>query len=366
MLKKESKCSEVWWVSAVIVAFLVGGCVSSVSEDLRGVSAIDEAASVSTPASSISTPGSSVAGVGGEGLSDNSDSGSVPVVSPSTSAVLSDDFSVSVSGKDSLYVGGEGSSAGVMGEEEYDERVKRFFRFSRPDYSGYSDEYVTASAFRRRGLNSLLLNYVDLNDRSTPVGAFCWVAWSGFNALVLYDSLGEGNLGNLGVWYLEREAAERGIELFWETGRFDYDLSLRRLVLEATSPEVRDVVFDPGLPVALRPVAEGLYDVFEELSALPVRSVRPAVEELSDYPGLEEVTEEEVSRIWLEEFEVDLDEDDFDTLNRYVTPFRELFGEGVRYGEEVREIVNSECRTSPDEEWAEMVCPAWVAEVLSC
>ena len=215
----------------------------------------------------------------------------------------------------------------------------------------YSDEDVKALAFYKRAqavnLNRL---WVD-NDLSTPVGAFCWAV---LNVRFIEGSVETGVRGvfrpwwsrNLEVWHLEREAEERGIELEWETPPLDADRVLRRVLLEATAPEVRSVVFARGLPSVLRSAAEAVYSVYEELLALPVRRIRPTVEELSAYRRLRDLTEEEIVQIWPEEFELDYrSEDNAKYLNAM----------DVLRDDEVRGLLNDECKERP----IESACPPW-------
>ena len=218
-------------------------------------------------------------------------------------------------------------------------------------YADASDEDVKGLAFYERADAGLDNRLWDDNDLSTPVGAFCWAV---LRVRYIEDWTGTGVGGgfrpwvsrNLRVWHLEREAEERGIELEWETPPLNANRVLRRVLLEATSPEVRSVVFAPGLPSVLRPAAEALYSVYDELLALPVRRVRPTVEELSAYRRLRDLTEEEIAQIWPEEFEIDYrDEDEEKYLNAM----------GMLRDDEVRDLLNAECKERP----LESACPPW-------
>ena len=179
--------------------------------------------------------------------------------------------------------------------------------FERPDYSDYSDEYVVASAFHMRALVSDDPWAIDSNDRSTPLGAFCWVVLSVRLALFSWvESSFMGSLQFLRLWHVEQEAAERGLELTWDTGPvMGYMPSFERVLEKALAPPVRETVFAPGLPQVLRPWAEALYVLLEEWSALPVVDVpRPTVDDFlsadggSPYRGFEGITAEEIAWIW--------------------------------------------------------------------
>ena len=215
----------------------------------------------------------------------------------------------------------------------------------------YSDEDVKGLAFVERALAGLDNRLWEDNDLSTPVGAFCWAVLrvryiEGWTGTEITGGFRPWASRNLKVWHLEREAEERGIELEWETPPLDADLTLRRVLLEATAPEIRSVVFAPGLPSVLRPAAEALYSVYDELLALPVRRVRPTVGELSDYRRLRDLTEEEIVQIWPEELALDYRaEDNAKYLNAM----------DVLRGDEVRGLLNAECKASP----VENPCPPW-------
>ena len=219
-------------------------------------------------------------------------------------------------------------------------------------YADASDEDVKGLAFYERADAELDNRLWEDNDRFAPVGAFCWAV---LRVRHIENWTGSTRIGggfrpwasrNLDLWHLEREAEERGIELEWETPPLDANRVLRRVLLEATAPEVRSVVFDPGLPSVLRPAAEALYSVYDELLALPVRRVRPTVEELSGYRRLRGLAEEEIAQIWPEEFEIDYrDEDEVKHLNAM----------RVLRDDEVSELLNAECKERP----LESACPPW-------
>ena len=232
----------------------------------------------------------------------------------------------------------------------------------------YSDENVESSALVERAKAEHDNRLWEDNDLSTPVGAFCWAVlhvreiadWrADSRGIELRGGFHPWRSRNLRVWHLEREAEERGIELEWETPPVDADLVLRRVLLEVTAPEVRIVVFASGLPSVLRPAAEALYSVYDELLALPVLRVRPTVEELSGYDRLQDLTEEEIAQIWPEELEFDYrDEDNAKYWNAM----------GMLRDDEVREFLNAECKQRPMENpcsprevsetdiWASIIC----------
>ena len=165
--------------------------------------------------------------------------------------------------------------------------------------------------------------------------------------------------GNLRVWHLEREVEDRGLELFWEGGAVDDMLTLGHVLL--TARELRGVVFGSDLLPLLRPLAEDLYVWVDDLWELPVVRVRPTLEELasgdrgSPYRGLEGITEEEIARIWPEEFEIELTDESF---KDFVELLLERLGD-----EEVRGLLNAGCEVRRNDRYAG-ACPAWVADVL--
>ena len=215
----------------------------------------------------------------------------------------------------------------------------------------YSDEDVRGMAFVNRSVAEIFDRVWADNDLSTPVGAFCWAVlrFRGIQSSTNTQITGgfrPWESHNLIVWHLEREAEERGIELEWETPPVDADPVLRRVLLEVTAPEVRSVVLAPGLPSVLRPAAETLYSVYDELLALPVRRVRPTVEELSVYGRLRDLTEEEIAKIWPAELEIHYREEDAEKYWNAMDMLRD---------DEVREILNAECKERP----LENPCPPW-------
>ena len=234
-------------------------------------------------------------------------------------------------------------------------------------WEGFSEDVLRARNFYYRVFFRDDPLGLDANDVSTPTGAFCWVvlrlreimpseAMAGL--LSVSYLFGVWNLDNLRLWFLETEAANRGIDLR-ETGSTGYNRSLRRFLLQVMDPQIRDVVLAEGLPRVLRPAAEGFYDFFAELLELPVYRVRPKVAELPDYPVLADrkMTGEDIRRAWPEIVELELGEDHYAEYVR----LHELLEE-----EEVAGLLNSECKQRTDQEVRELGGPPWVAEVLSC
>ena len=216
----------------------------------------------------------------------------------------------------------------------------------------YSDEDVKGLAFYERAAAEVDNGLWEDNDRSTPVGAFCWAVLNvsyipGWTETGIRSGFRAWESRNLKVWHLEREAARRGIELEWETPPLDANRVFRRVLLEATTPEIRSVVFAPGLPPVLRPAAEALYNLYDELLALPVRRIRPRVGELSEYRRLQELTEEEIAEIWPDELEIDYREEDNAKYENAVEVLRD---------DAVRELLNAECEERLVKESA---CPPW-------
>ncbi len=352
MLNNQS-VREAWWACAALAVLLAAGCVSAASEESGGgapASATEGRAAPAEPSLVDGEPGGSIAG----GVS--AGSGNASSVS-STSSVLLDGVSI-------FGVEGEGE---ISEEElEYNKEIRDALSYDRPDdFSYYSDEDILAKAFHHRALLRDDPWGVDLNDLSTSLGALCWILLNAHmivpivraEQIVLVPLYGAG--GNLRVWHLEREVEDRGLELFWEGGPVDDMLTLRRVLL--TAREVRGVVFGSDLPLLLRPLAEELYVWVDDLWEVPVVRVRPTLEKLasgyrgSPYRGLEGITEEEIARIWPEEFEVELTDEVY-------KDFFELLLE--RLGdEEVRGLLNAGCEVRRND-WYAGACPAWVADVL--
>ncbi len=326
-----------WWAYTALTALLAAGCVSAASEESGGGvpdSGAEGREAPVLPSLVDGEPGGSVA----EGVSvGGGDTSSVS----STSSTLLD-------------------VASILSEEFRDALV-----YDRPDFSGYSDEAVLALAFHHRALLRDDPWGFDLNDLSTSLGALCWIILNAHMiapiAMVeqVLPSPPYGGYANLRVWHIEREVEDRGLELFWESGPVNDMLTLRRLLLKAR--ELRGVVFGSDLPLLLRPLAEELYVWVDDLWELPVVRVRPTLEKLasgnsgSPYRGLEGITEEEIARIWPEEFEVELTDEGYKN-------FFELI-ERLRGDEEVRDLLNAGCEFRMDD-WYAGACPAWVADVL--
>ena len=329
-----------WWACAALAVLLAAGCVSAASEESGGGDPASDAEGRAAPVAPSLVdgepggvePGGSVAGgasVGGGDVSSAS----------STSSTLLDVASV----------------FSVEGEGEVSEEIRDALLDDRLDFSGYSDEEILALAFYHRALLRDDPWGFDLNDLSTSLGALCWIIMNA-SAIVPIVWIGQflpspryGVGGNLRVWHLEREVEDRGLELFWEGGPVDNILTLRRVLLKAR--ELRGVVFGPDLPPSLRPLAEEWYVWFDDLWELPVVRVRPTLEKLTSgnsglpYRGLEGITEEEIARIWPEEFEI------------------ELTAENVKNAEEVDSLMPAGCEHRMYD-WYAGACPAWVADVL--
>jgi len=335
-----------WWGCAATVAVLAAGCVSAASEESGGGSPDSGAEGREAPVEPSlvdGEPGGSVAEGGSVG---GGDASSVS----STSSTLLDGASV----------------FGVEGEDEISEEIRDALLDGMLDFSDYSDEEVLALAFYHRALLRDDPWGFDLNDLSTSLGALCWIIMN-VTTIVPIVRLEQflpspfyGVYANFRVWHLEREVEDRGLELFWEGGPVDDILTLRRVLLKAR--ELRGVVLGSDLLPLLRPLAEELYVWIDDLWELPVVRARPTLEELasgygrgSPYRGLERITEEEIARIWPEEFGVELTDEgskDFEEL---------LFW--LRDDEEARGLLNAGCEVRRND-WYARACPAWVADVL--
>ena len=268
-------------------------------------------------------------------------------------------------------LGPESSEAAAS--EFLTENTKRLMEgFDEDDYSDSgenderpSDEEVRAMAFLSRAVLGSDPLGIDANDISTPVGAFCWVVlrlrWI-MPSKNTVDVLLEGS-PDMDWWYvdslyllgIERIVAGRGVELGWETGATGYNRSLRRFLLQATDPEIREVVFSEGLPPALKRTAESFYDYFDALLELPVYRVRPKLEEVSGYPTLAELSREDIRGFWPEILETKLSRDNYEGYLELLQLLEE---------DEVRGLLNSECSQLTLYERLERACPSWVAEAL--
>ncbi len=347
----------IWWACAAAVAVLAAGCVSAASEESGGgvpASGAEGGAAPVLPSLVDGEPGGVEPG-GSTAGSGSVDGGDVSSVSSTSSSLLGDASTFGVEGE------------GEISEEEleYSEEIRDALLDDRLDFSGYSDEEILALAFYHRALLRDDPWGFDLNDLSTSLGALCWILLNvttiapivrleQFLPYTLY-----GAYANFRVWHLEREVEDRGLELFWEGGPVDDILTLRRVLLKAR--ELRGVVFGSDLLPLLRSLAEELYVWIDDLWELPVVRVRPTLEEVasgdrgSPYRGLEGITEEEIARIWPEEFEVELTDESYND-------FGELLFE--RLGdEEVRGLLNAGCEVRRND-WYAGACPAWVADVL--
>ena len=328
-----------WWACAALAVLLAAGCVSAASEESGGGAPASDAEGRAAPVlpslvdgepGDVEPGGSTAEGrsVGG---------GDVSSVSSTSSTLLDAASRLDV--------------ASTFGSEEFRDALV----YGRPDFSDYSDEKILALAFYHRALLRDDPWGFDLNDLSTSLGALCWII---MNASVIVPIVWIGQFlpsplygagGNLRVWHLEREVEDRGLELFWEGGPVDNILTLRRVLLKAR--ELRGVVFGSDLLPSLRPLAEEWYVWFDDLWELPVVRVRPTLEKLTSgnsglpYRGLEGITEEEIARIWPEEFEI------------------ELTAENVKNAEEVDGLMPAGCEHRMYD-WYAGACPAWVADVL--
>ena len=385
----------VWWACAALAVLLAAGCVSAVSEESGG-----------------GAPASGVEGVSVEPSLVDGEPGGAGLGGSVASTVLSSPSSTSTV----LVGGGElgGGDAGasgvvledVLSEEELaklrkvyteeelaklrevyteeelarSEMLDRYAQggsalkeddsrrilegsFGRPDFSGFSDEYIAALAFHLRAQVDNDPWAIDSNDRSTPVGAFCWVVLKVRMAVFSFETLFLlSHHKILRLWHIEQEAAERGIELDWGTGPVSYNHSLVSALREALSPEVRETVFSPDLPQVLKPWAEALYVLLEEWSALPVANLIGAMIDglLSPdggppYRGFEGVTAEEVASYWPEETEVEVGVEVILGINALLRDMD---------SEEVRNVVDPECKIRTYDGWIENACPPWVAEFI--
>ena len=261
----------------------------------------------------------------------------------------------------------EGSLAGVIVQSAGSETAEAFFNLFKSWAEDASDGELLAFAYYTRYFVMDDSWGIDGNDLSTPTGAFCWVLlrlrwalpmppwFSASDWSARFLDLRSWNINNFNLWFFEGEAADRGLELSWVTAPADYNRSLRRFLLQATAPEVKDVVLSEDLPALLRPAAEEFYDLFDRLLELEVYRVRPTIEELSVYPDLAGLTAGDVRRIWPEIVELKLSEGDYE---EYVELFR-LLEEGEGSG-----LLNSECKQRTGQEMRERACPTWVAEDL--
>ncbi len=257
-------------------------------------------------------------------------------------------------------------SSEAAASEFLTEDIKRLLENFAEDDDSVSDEELRAAAFLSRAVLGSDPLGIDANDISTPVGAFCWVAlrlrWV-MPSKRMADAWWFGGSPDMDWWYIdslylweiERIVAGRGVELGWETGGTGYNRSLRRFLLRATDPEIRDVVFSEGLPSALKWTAESFYDYFDALLELPVYRARPKVEEISGYPALAGLTGEDIRGLWPEILETKLSRDDYEDYLELLQLLEE---------DEVRGLLNSECSQSTLRERLELVCPSWVAEAF--
>ena len=261
-------------------------------------------------------------------------------------------------------LGSESSEAAAS--EFLTEEIKRSLEDFAEDDESISDEELRAFAFLGRAVLGSDPLGIDANDISTPVGAFCWTVlrlrWV-MPSKRIADAWWFGGPPDMEWWYIdslylwgfERMAAARGVELGWETSATGYNRSLRRFLLQATAPEIRDVVFSEGLPPALKRTAESFYDYFDALLELPVYRARPKVEEIADYPALAGLTGEHIRGFWPEILETKLSRDDYEGYLELLQLLEE---------DEVRGLLNSECFQRTLQERTERACPSWASEVF--
>ncbi len=403
----------VWWACAAAVVLLAAGCVSAVSEESGGSVPASGVEGVSVEPSLVDG-GPGGAGLGGSVAEGGSVASTVLSSSSSTSTVLVGEGELG---------GGDAGASGVVLEDVFseeelaklrevyteeelanlrevytDEELAVYAEFyteeelarsewldryaqggaalreddsrrigeaslGRPDFSGASDEYIAALAFHLRAQVDNDPWAIDSNDRSTPVGAFCWVvlkvrmAVGGFETFFFFS-----HRQIVRLWHVEQEAAERGIELAWGTGPVSYNHSLVSALREALSPEVREKVFSPDLPQVLKPWAEALYVLLEEWAAFPVINlVSEMIGNLLSpdggppYRGFEGVTAEELASYWPEETEVELGVEVIPAINALLRDMD---------SEEVRNVVDPECKIRTYDGWIENACPPWVAEFI--
>ena len=354
-----------WRACTALAVLLVAGCVSAAPEESgEGVPASDSSAGAEGRAATSLIDG----GLGSVGGADSVDSvaGGVSAGGGDASSVSSTSSSL-LEGASISGVEGEG----VVGEEEFEwnEEFRDVLMYNRPDdFSSYSDETILALAFHHRALLKDDAWGVDLNDLSTSLGALCWIILNAQMVMpivldgLVWPSIRYGVGGNLRVWHLEREVEERGLELFWDGGPVD-DMRTLRHVLQ-TAREVRGVVLGSDLLPVLRPLAEELYAWIDELWEMPVVRVRPTLEKLtsgyngSPYRGLEGITEEEITQIWPEEFEIGLTDESFTDF------WKSLMVERLAGDKEVLGLLDAGCEVRRNDLYAG-ACPAWVADVLS-
>ena len=256
-------------------------------------------------------------------------------------------------------------SAEAAASEFLTENIKIVLENFDDDDDISSDEELRAAAFLSRAVLGSDPLGIDANDVSTPVGALCWAVlrlrWIMPSKNTVDVRLGGSPdmdrwyIDSFYVWRLERIIAARGVELGWETGATGYNRSLRRFLLQATDPEIRDVVFSEGLSPALKEIAESFYDYFDALLELPVYRARPKVDEVSGYPALAGLTGEEIRGFWPEILEVKLSRDDYEGYLELMQLLEDDW---------VRGLLNSKCSQRTLQERLERACPPWVAEAF--
>ncbi len=361
-------------VIALVAVLLMSAC-SPASEEEAGEGGGSPGAARTLPGSSVSSPSSQRAldaleeVFSGEELDGLREAFSGEELA-SVVEVLSGEELVGVLGSEgsvweSVFEVGsaEEEGSGLDSEAFLPESRFEFLVLVWPELGSLSDEELRVEVFSYRvGLEGDPFGF-DANDVSTSIGAFCWTAlrlreimpnkaqmfWFAESALVL-----DWYIDNLNLWMLERESADRELELEWGTGSTDYNNSLRRFLLQVTAPEFRSVVLSDGLPEVLRPAAERFYDYFDGLLELGVYRARPTLAEVSVHPFFTGMTGEDIRWVWPEVLEVELSREDWE---EYVQLFRFI------EDDEVLGLLNSECKQNTLREVIERRCPPWVAEV---
>ena len=145
----------IWWACAALAVLLAAGCVSAASEESGG----DVPASVAEGRAAPVEPS----------LVDGEPDGVEPGVAIAGGVSAGSGDASSVSSTSSSLLDGA-SIFGSEGEDEISEEMLRALLYDRPDWSGYSDEWVVASAFHHRALLVDDPWGVDLNDLFYIVG----------------------------------------------------------------------------------------------------------------------------------------------------------------------------------------------------
>ncbi len=276
-----------------------------------------------------------------------------------------------------------------LGEEDTDKLLYAAY-YGRPDdITGAPDSYIAARAFYLRALIEGDPYGIDLIDRSTPEGTLCWIM---MRVLVIPWWWTEARLYSIQLWHYEQEAANRLIELPWETSwPLDYPTSFRSVLLEVTASEVRDTVLSSGLLPPLHWLARiffasadehlSLADEVDEALADEVDEVdeslfwsTPEAEDLALLPGLEEITEEEIIQIWPTDFDIyadvfvileqELVGQELEVLSSKYSVRDEGVAELSFSRADIAELLGADCRFRSLAGQLERSCPPWVEEAL--